>query len=181
MAVREFPTIGNDGKAIKSLHSDEISRTASVTGQMAGDGLILIILSFVAFTWSIYPHYDVKSVEYLPYFFCTIGTTVIIIFGFARSGVYDVFDDVDYLKILTSTVKCLTVVILLLTACLFVLKISDNVSRLWLGTWSVTSAMALYGFRLITASVVRPHRRGLDNWRDLKRYQPESLATARVS
>ena len=155
MAVREFPTVGNDGKAIKSLHSDEISRTAIVTGQMVGDGLILTILSFVAFTWSIYPHYDVKSVEYLPYFFCTIGTTVIIIFGFARSGVYDVFDDVDYVKILTSTVKCLTVVILLLTACLFVLKISDNVSRLWLGTWSVTSAMALYGFRLITASVVR--------------------------
>ena len=72
MAVREFPSVGND-KAIKPLHSDEISPTAIVTGQMVGDGLILTILSFVAFTWSIYPHYDVKSIEYLPYFFAPLA------------------------------------------------------------------------------------------------------------
>ena len=43
-------------------------------------------------------------------------------------------------------------VILLLTACLFIFKVSDNVSRLWLATWSITSAIALCGFRLLTAS-----------------------------
>ena len=45
--------------------------------------------------------------------------------------------------------------ILLLTACLFILKVSDNVSRLWLGTWSITSAIALCGFRLLTASAAQ--------------------------
>jgi hypothetical protein len=33
----------------------------------------------------------------------------------------------------------------------FILKVSDNVSRLWLATWSITSAIALCGFRLVTA------------------------------
>jgi Undecaprenyl-phosphate glucose phosphotransferase len=48
---------------------------------------------------------------------------------------------------------------LLLTACLFVFKVSDSVSRLWLATWSITSAIALYGFRLVTASAAQRLRR----------------------
>jgi Undecaprenyl-phosphate glucose phosphotransferase len=77
-----------------------------------------------------------------------------MIFGFARSGVYDLFDEFKRIGLLR-TIKCLVTVILLLTACLFILKVSDNVSRLWLATWSFTSAIALCGLRLLTASAVQ--------------------------
>jgi FlaA1/EpsC-like NDP-sugar epimerase len=93
----------------------------------------------------------------LPYFASTVGATVIIILGFARSGVYDLFDEFKGIGILR-TVKCLVVVILLLTACLFILKISDNVSRLWLATWSITSGITLCGSRLLTASAAQKLR-----------------------
>ncbi len=86
---------------------------------------------------------------------------MVVIFSFARSGVYDVFDEFKRIGIFR-TVKCLLLGILLLTACLFILKISDIVSRLWLATWSTMSLIALCGFRLLTASVARKLRqRGL--------------------
>src|SRR5262249_31167135 len=37
----------------------------------------------------------------------------------------------------------------------FIFKVSDNVSRFWLAIWSVASAIALCGFRLLTASAVQ--------------------------
>ncbi|MGC2199948.1 MAG: hypothetical protein WA633_07340, partial [Stellaceae bacterium] len=155
MAVREIPTAGNDSNTFGIFDFRELSRTFIVSAQMVGDGLILTTLSYISFNISIYPHYDGKYLDYLPYFFSTLGTTLIVIFGSARSGVYDDFDEFDSVRILSSTVKCLTVVILLLTACLFIIKVSDNVSRLWLATWTITSVIALPGFRLLTASVAR--------------------------
>ena len=77
-----------------------------------------------------------------------------MILGFARAGVYDAFEEFQRIGILR-TIKCLMLAILVLTACLFVLKVSDNVSRLWLATWSITSAIALCAFRLLTASNVQ--------------------------
>jgi Undecaprenyl-phosphate glucose phosphotransferase len=77
-----------------------------------------------------------------------------MILGFARAGVYDAFEEFKRVGILR-TVKWLVVTILVLTACLFVLKVSDNISRLWLATWSITSAIALCAFRLLTASAVQ--------------------------
>ena len=56
-------------------------------------------------------------------------------------------------------------VILLLTACLFILKVSDNVLRLWLATWGLRSAITLCGFRLLTASVARRSARRFDKKR----------------
>jgi Undecaprenyl-phosphate glucose phosphotransferase len=155
MAVRDILTTGNDGKAFRIFKFDELSRTLIAGAQMIGDGLILTTLSCVAFSFSIYPHFNTQYTEYLPYFFSTVGTTVIVISVSARCGVYDIFEGSDYIKILRSTLKCLMLVILLLTACLFILKVSDNVSRLWLATWSITSAIALCGFRLVTASAAR--------------------------
>jgi Undecaprenyl-phosphate glucose phosphotransferase len=43
----------------------------------------------------------------------------------------------------------------LLIGCLFVFKISDNFSRVWLTTWTVTSAVALCGFRLVVAGTAQ--------------------------
>ena len=113
--------------------------------QMAGDGLILTLVSYLSYRLVLYPYHQFEYIEYFPYFLLTVGTTILMILSFALSGVYDVFDERNSVVILRSTIKCLVTVLLLLTACLFILKISDNVSRLWLGTWSLTSAMALCG------------------------------------
>src|SRR6202040_3387309 len=111
-------------------------------------------LSYVSLSLVTYVHHEKIDIEYLPYFVLTVGTTIIMVCGFARSGVYDVFDEFKRIGILR-TLKCLVVVILLLTACLFSLKVSDYVSRLWLATWSITSAIALCGLRVLTAFAVQ--------------------------
>jgi Undecaprenyl-phosphate glucose phosphotransferase len=122
---------------------------------MVGDALILTTLSYASLSLVKYMEHPENGYLFdFPYFASTVGATVIMIFGFARTGVYDHFDEFKRIG-LFRTVKCLVVVILLLTACLFILKVSDNVSRLWLATWSITSAIALCGLRLLTASAAQ--------------------------
>jgi Undecaprenyl-phosphate glucose phosphotransferase len=154
MTVGDIPSAGNDRKRFRTFNFDEFSRTLIAVAQMVGDGLILTTLSYASLSLVTYVHHETIHIEYLPYFVLTVGTTIIMVCGFARSGVYDVFDEFKRIGILR-TLKCLVVVILLLTACLFILKVSDYVSRLWLATWSMTSAIALCGLRLITASAAQ--------------------------
>jgi Undecaprenyl-phosphate glucose phosphotransferase len=150
---------GNDGKISETFNFDEVSRTLIAVVQMVGDGVILIILSYVSLTFIKYMEdHEARLLFNFAYFVSTVGATMITVFGFARSGVYDVFDEFKRVGILR-TVKCLVLVILLLTACLFIFKVSDNVSRLWLATWSITSTIALCGLRLLTASIARRLRR----------------------
>jgi Undecaprenyl-phosphate glucose phosphotransferase len=143
---REIPRIFNFG---------HYNRTLMAVAQMAGDGLILILASYLSYRLVLYPKNQFEYLEYFPYFLLTIGTTILMILSFALSGVYDVLDGRNSVVILRATVKCLVTALLLLTACLFLLKISDNVSRLWLGTWSLTSAVALCSFRLFAAFATR--------------------------
>jgi polysaccharide biosynthesis protein PslA len=160
MTIGDIPAAAGTGqKNFRTFNLDQRSRPLIVAAQMTGDGLILILLSYASFRFVIYPSHDVMYIEFFPYFCSTIGVTMAIILYFALSGVYDIFDDFKRMEILTATIKCLATVILLLTACLFVLKISDNVSRLWLGTWSITSAVALCAVRLVTASVAKRLKR----------------------
>jgi Undecaprenyl-phosphate glucose phosphotransferase len=154
MTVGHIPAAGTDRKTPRTFNFDEISRTLIAVLQMVGDGLILITLSYVSLSLVIYIHHETVYIGYLPYFVLTVGTTLIMICGFARSGVYDVFDEFKRIGIFR-TVKCHFMVILLLTACLFILKISDNISRLWLATWSITAAIALCGLRVLTAFAVQ--------------------------
>ena len=126
-----------------------------VAAQMAGDGLILTLASYLSYRLVLYPYHQFEYLEYFPYFLLTIGTTILMILSFALSGVYDVLDGRNSVVILRSTMKCLVTALLLLTACLFIFRVSDNVSRLWLGTWSLTSAVALCGFRLFAAFAAR--------------------------
>jgi exopolysaccharide biosynthesis polyprenyl glycosylphosphotransferase len=117
---------------------------------MVGDALVLTTLSYASLSLVKYMEHPENGYLFdFPYFASTVGATVIMIFGFARTEVYDHFDELKRIG-LFRTVKCLVVVMLLLTACLFILKVSDNVSRLWLATWSITSAIALCGLRLLT-------------------------------
>ena len=155
MTVGDIPAAGNDRKTFKTFNFDESSRTLIAVVQMIGDGLILITLSYASLRLVTYmEHHEIRYLFDFPYFVSTIGATIIMILGFARAGVYDAFEEFKRVGILR-TVKCLVVAILVLTACLFVLKVSDNVSRLWLATWSMTSAIALSAFRLLTASAVQ--------------------------
>jgi Undecaprenyl-phosphate glucose phosphotransferase len=154
MTVGDIPSAGIDRKPFRSFNVDEVNRTLIAAVQMVGDGFILTTLSCISLVLVTYVHHEALYIGYLPYFVMTVGTTVIMILGFARSGVYDAFEEFKRIGVLR-TVKCLALAILLLTTCLFVLKLSDNVSRLWLAAWSITSAIALCGLRLFTASTVQ--------------------------
>ena len=165
MAVSEIPTAATDRKAVGTLNLavgtlnlNEVNRTLIAAAQMVGDGLILTTSSSLSLLFVISYHRN-EGIEYLPYFLWTVATAIIEIVFCTRYGVYDVFDEFRIFERLSSSVKCLVKAVLLLTACLFILKVSDSVSRLWLGAWSVTSAIALCGFRLLTASAVQKLRR----------------------
>ena len=155
MTVGDIPIAGTDRKTFRTFNFNESSRTLIAVVQMVGDGLILTTLSYASLNLVTYmEHNEIRYLFNFPYFVSTVSTTVIMILAFARSGVYDAFDEFKRIGLLR-TIKCLVLAILLLTACLFVLKVSDNVSRLWLATWSITSAIALCGLRLLTASAVQ--------------------------
>jgi Undecaprenyl-phosphate glucose phosphotransferase len=161
MTVGDIPVAGNDRKTSRTFNVGELSRTLIAAVQMVGDGLILTLCSYISLGVVIYtqPHDAHYPISHFLYFVSTVGTTIIMIFAFARSGMYDVFDTSSSIGKLRTTLKDLAAAILLLTACLFILKISDNVSRLWLATWCMTSAVALCGFRLFTASAAQSLRR----------------------
>jgi Undecaprenyl-phosphate glucose phosphotransferase len=159
MTVGDIPTTVNDTKTSRIFNFDEPSRTLIAVLQMVGDGLLLTMLSYLALNFVTYiEQHETTYLFNFSYFASTVGATIVMIFGFARSGVYDLFEEFKRVGLLR-TIKCLVVVILLLTACLFIFKVSDNVSRLWLATWSVSSAIAICGLRLLTASAVQRLRK----------------------
>jgi Undecaprenyl-phosphate glucose phosphotransferase len=154
MTVSDIPIARKDPKPFTSFNLDEFSRTVVAGAQMAADALILTTLSFLSLGVVVYLRRH-EGISYYLYLFPTIGASLTLVFSLARSGVYDVFNAFDRIGALRSTVRRLFEVILLLTGCLFILKVSDDFSRVWLATWSITSAIALGGFRLITACAVR--------------------------
>jgi Undecaprenyl-phosphate glucose phosphotransferase len=103
----------------------------------------------------LFGRHDQNYIEYYSYFLPTSGTTLAAVVFFARSGIYDPLNGFSYSRALTLALTNVVKVIFLLIACFFIFKISDNFSRLWLIMWTVTSAVALCGFRLVTAAVVR--------------------------
>jgi Undecaprenyl-phosphate glucose phosphotransferase len=148
----------NDRKILRPFNVSELSRRSIVLLQMLGDGLILTMLSYLSFS-IVTLHGNIGLPQPFPYVVSTIGITMIMIGISACSGVYDVFDEFKRIEVLKSTIKCVSAVILVFTATLFVFKISDNLSRLWLATWSSTSLIALCGFRLFTQSAAQSLRK----------------------
>jgi len=156
MTVGDIPIAGNNQETSRTFNFDKLSRTGMAAAQMAGDALILITLSYVSLLLVMHTqHHESGNIKYLPYIVSTVCSTIIIICNFARSGIYDLLNVLNHVSTLKPTAKRFIEVILLLTACLFILKVSDNVSRLWLAAWSSTSAIALGGFRLLTASAAQ--------------------------
>ena len=92
MTVGDIPTAGNDRKTSRTFNFDEFSRTLIAVVQMVGDGLVLTILSYASLSLVTYmEHHENGYLFDFPYFASTVGATVIMILGFARSGVYDAF------------------------------------------------------------------------------------------
>jgi Undecaprenyl-phosphate glucose phosphotransferase len=147
---------GTSTRTKSATHSfDGFSRVSIVVLQMAADGLALAILSSVSLLVATSPVEGLPAQRLLLYCVVTIFTIIVTINRFARNGVYDVFEDYNYVMTLQATVKCLVKVTLLVIAGLFVLKISDNISRLWLALWSSSSVVALCVARVVTRSIVR--------------------------
>jgi Undecaprenyl-phosphate glucose phosphotransferase len=154
MAAEEIGTAGNEIEKSHPLSSKEISRTLMIISQMVGDTFILTLSSYTALMLAIYP-YHIEDRAYITYASMTIGTTAFVISRYLKYGVYFNFEQFEPYHILKITMRCLVKAILLLTACLFVLRIGDKVSRLWLGIWTITSLTALCVFRLYTTSAAR--------------------------
>jgi Undecaprenyl-phosphate glucose phosphotransferase len=134
---------------VKSRSPKE-NRITIASFQMAVDGAMLIILSYASLSMTMHlTNHDPNRIEYLSYFFPTIGVTLLTVFTLARSGIYDPINELDILRLLGCTIKRLSHVIFMFIVCLFILKISDNFSRLWLAIWTLSSAVALCGSRLI--------------------------------
>src|SRR5262249_47184807 len=123
MTVGDARATTNHQKSFGTLNLNELSRPLIVIAQMLGDGLIMAILSFLSFSFVIL-HSDTAPTQYLPYIASTIGTTIIMIAISAGSKVYDVFDEFNRFEVLRSTIKCVAFVILMLTAALFIFKVS---------------------------------------------------------
>ena len=148
----------NDRKILRPFNASEFSRRSIVLLQMLGDGLIMTTLSYLSFTFIAYVHSNIGPAQSFPYAVSTIGTTLIMIGISARAGVYDIFDEFNRFEVLRSTIKCVAVAILMLAATLFIFKVSDNLSRLWLATWSSTIPIAMCGFRLLAESAAQSLR-----------------------
>jgi Undecaprenyl-phosphate glucose phosphotransferase len=155
MVLEDRWSTTNKVKSLRNFSFDnKCSRTLIAGTQMVGDAVILVGLSSVSLFLVIYPQH-VTSQQVILYVLMTVSTTIFVISRCARYGVYDVFTESKWISVVKTTGKCLLKAILLLTAFLFVFKISDSVSRLWLATWSMTSGIGLCGFRLLTAAAAK--------------------------
>jgi Undecaprenyl-phosphate glucose phosphotransferase len=160
MTVGEIPTAGHDRKILQSFNFNPFSRTLIAIAQMVGDGLLLTTLSYLSLNLVTYARDESVYIHYFAYVVCTIGTIIVQMVISASSGVYDVYES-NRFDILRATIKSVAISMLMLTAVLFIFKVSDNVSRVWLAAWSCTSPIALCGFRLFTGSAVeRLRQRG---------------------
>ena len=149
MTVGEIPV---PRKGRRSFEFNEVSRTLFAISQMTVDGISLIVLSYLSLSLAIFlRNHDKSYIEYVLYLIPTVATTISMVFMFARAGVYNPLNVLDQIGSLKSTMKCLIQTMLLLIGFLFVIKMSDDFSRVWLTAWTATSAVALCGFRLVTA------------------------------
>ena len=157
MTVRDALVGHKDRNAVGAMRGflrfNDFSRTGIAVAQMAADSFILPTSSFLSLSFTIFVlRHD--GIDFYLYVLPTAAATIVLVFKLARSGVYDIVNAANRFGVLRSTIRRLLEVVLLLTGCFFVLKVSDSFSRLWLATWSLTSAIALCAARLVSSSAV---------------------------
>src|SRR5258705_9083068 len=106
MSIGDISLARNDRRASVAPNFCEPTRTLMAAAQMVGDGLILITLSCLSLGFVIYTqHQEPIYIAYFPCLLLTVGATMMMVFRFARSGVYDVPDAFNLGVIFRSTVK----------------------------------------------------------------------------
>jgi hypothetical protein len=143
MTVRDALVGRKDRNAVGAMRGflrfNDFSRTGIAVAQMAADSIILPISSFLSLSFTIFVlRHD--GIDFYLYVLPTAAATIVLVFNLARSGVYDILNAAGRFGVVRFTIKRLLEVVLLLIGCFFVLKVSDSFSRLWLATWSLTSA-----------------------------------------
>ena len=128
MTLGEVRAATGNREPLIPLIVNEFGRTSMVAAQMVGDGVIMTSLSYLSFILVRYTHDDGVLIQFFPYAISTFGTTMIMIAISVRSGVYDVFNEFHRYEIVRSTLKSIALVILILTAALFIVKVSDTLS-----------------------------------------------------
>ena len=153
MTVGEIPV---PRKGRRSFEFNEVSRTLFAISQMTLDGISLIVLSYLSLSLAILlRNHDKYYGEYFSYFVPTVATTVSMVFMFARAGVYNPLNVLDQIGALKSTMKCLIQTMLLLIGFLFIIKMSDDFSRVWLAAWTAPARSRWVGFAWLRHA---PHR-----------------------
>src|SRR5271166_2172357 len=142
MAAEDVRIAEKNSTRPSHLSSDQVSRLLILGVQIIGDGLILTASSCASLIFIMYPD-QIQKQQYVLYGTLTIATTAFLITRFMKWRVYDIFDEFHATIILKTTAKCLFKAILMLTACFFLFRIGDRVSRLWLASWSITSVIAI--------------------------------------
>jgi len=152
MSIQGPALTHNVHKSDRSLQLGKLSRIAFSVIQIAADAICLASLSFFSLRWVIHSHTVIGLLPAYLYLVVTVATSVIMILSFAHSGIYNVFDStLSRVGVLHATARRVAEVILLLTGCLFVLKLSDQFSRLWLITWGAASTVGLCALRMVAA------------------------------
>jgi len=155
--VVEEVSVAEDGDSTKrGFRFDELGQTAFSIVQMVTDFAVVTALSFLSLRLVILLR---PGAEFLPdylYLLPSVASSFVMIFSFARADIYNAFNCAyDCWGVLQATGKRFAEVILLLTGCFFVLKISDDFSRLWLLTWCVTSTIGLCALRLMAGNAIQ--------------------------
>jgi Undecaprenyl-phosphate glucose phosphotransferase len=136
--------------------SAENSRLCLTIAQMVGDALIFVVASVLVIVCrSLVREQYYRDLHPSLYAWATVLTAAAFLIGCARSGVYDPLPSSAAAAPLRMTARRLFEVLLLLTGCLFVLRISDGFSRIWLFAWGAASLVALCGARLAARAAAR--------------------------
>ena len=135
---------------------DRYGRTSFAIIQMIADLVTCITLSALIVVYHAYAQEDYyRYIHVNLYVWTTLLTTIALIFSFSYCGIYNPLRAVPPAEVVAMTARRLLVVMLLLMGCLFLLKISDSFSRLWLVGWGSASMVGLCGLRLIARHAER--------------------------
>jgi Undecaprenyl-phosphate glucose phosphotransferase len=152
MVIQDPALTHNGHNSDRSPRLGKMGRIGFSITQIAADAICLSSLSFVSLKWVICLQTTTGILPAYLYLMVTGATNVVMILSFAHSGMYNVFDcTLSRVGMLHATARRVAEVILLLTGCLFVLKLSDQFSRLWLITWGTTSMAGLCALRMVAA------------------------------
>jgi Undecaprenyl-phosphate glucose phosphotransferase len=148
MRTRKSPLARYPEKSARN--SEKCVRSAFIVAQMIADALCLGGLSAAVLAYETRLRLPAGSYfDWRVHFLATAAAVIALLTSFARAGVYGPLHPRTWSPVLATTARWICRVILALTGGIFILKISDSVSRFWLIGWAGSSILALGALRLI--------------------------------